>query len=312
MKKIDLTFGIPVYNSAEYIGDLLNCFKSTDLFNYEVIIVDDGSSDNSYSVCKGFKNSNFRVFKKENGGVSSARNFIIEHAHGEFLTFVDADDLIDFKKYVEIFEKIKHSDCEYWIGIRNKKKYFNKQITQISYLVENELINSPVDKFYKLNIINTNNVRFDNRFSLGEDLLFNMLYLKSVYSFNPYFSDNMYIIRRINNNSLTKKIRKDKFEELMNVNRIITSDYHDKRINMSFEYIRIKNCLSCAKDMLNNKEEYSFKTIFQNIKRMKKYKKKDFCFLNTMKTSLIYNAWYYCPTFLLLLFIIIINKHYYK
>ena len=62
MKKIDLTFGIPAYNCEEYIEELLYCFKNSQHFTYEIIVVNDGSTDNTLKICENFKNKNLKIF----------------------------------------------------------------------------------------------------------------------------------------------------------------------------------------------------------------------------------------------------------
>ena len=300
MKKFDLTFGIPVYNAEKYIGELLDCFKETNKFTYEVIIVDDGSNDSSYSICKKYKNKHFKVYKKENGGVSSARNYIIDKSQGEWITFIDADDLIEFDKYESIFKKIREDKYDYHIGIRNRKKFINR-INDISYLIENEIINSPVDKFYKRKIINDNRIIFNNKYSLGEDLLFNLQYLKKVMKCYYYYSNEMYIIRIIDYNSLTHKYREDKFDELMAVNEECKNLYkNNEKILKSLEYIRIKNCISCIKDYFIFDGIYDKTKLKNNIISMKKEHKREYLILNSIKTTIIYNLWYLlCPNLLM-------------
>jgi glycosyltransferase involved in cell wall biosynthesis len=86
---------IPVYNSENYLGGLFDCLKNQTYQNFEVILVDDGSTDKSCEICdETAKNdSRFRVIHKENGGVSSARNAGINAAAGEYIAFIDSDDL---------------------------------------------------------------------------------------------------------------------------------------------------------------------------------------------------------------------------
>lgn len=297
MESIDLTFGIPVYNAEEYIKELLDCFKETNKFTYEVIIVDDGSKDNSYNICKKYKNKYFKVYHEENKGVSSARNFIIDKSKGEWITFIDADDLIDFNKYEKLFVKIKEEDYDYHIGIR-KQKHFNYNKHKLYYLIEHELINSPIDKFYKMEIINKNCLRFNSKYSLGEDLLFNLYYLKNIEKINYYYSDGMYVIRTINDNSLTHKFRNNKYNELMNVNKECMDIFsNDIIVKKSLEYIRIKNCISCIKDIsiFPNK----FKDKISYIKQIKKEQKFKYFYLNNFKTTIIYYFFHLCPYFLL-------------
>ena len=300
MENIDLTFGIPVYNAEKYIKELLNCFKEESDFKYEVIIIDDGSIDNSYKICKQYKNSIYKILHHKNRGVSYTRNRIIEEAKGKWITFIDADDLIDFDKYKTIFLKIKDNNSDFYIGI-NDNKVFNSKKKKLSYIIENEIINSPINRFYKTEILKNNNIKFDIRFSLGEDLLFNLKYTKQVKKIDFYFSDDMYIIRNINNESLTHKYRNDKYEELMSVNAECKAIFKNNiNILKSLEYIRIKNCISCVKDYYIFDDIYDKHRIKSIIKKMKKEYNRKYILLNNVRSTIIYNLWYLSSPILLM------------
>ena len=89
---------IPVYNVEGYIEKCLNSIKIQTYSNFEVIIVNDGSPDNSEKKIKTFlKDKRFKYYKKENGGLSDARNYGIKYTTGDYLLFVDSDDYIDKK-----------------------------------------------------------------------------------------------------------------------------------------------------------------------------------------------------------------------
>lgn len=95
MKKISVV--VPVYNVESYIEECVESLIKQDFDDYEVIFVDDGSKDNSVNKIKlkieGY--ADFRIVTKANGGLSSARNFGLQYAEGEFVTFVDSDDYLD-------------------------------------------------------------------------------------------------------------------------------------------------------------------------------------------------------------------------
>ena len=86
---------IPLFNKEQYIAETLDSVIHQTFDDYEVIIVNDSSTDRSLSIVKSFeiKDSRFNVYTIPNGGVSNARNFGIKHSHGEFVCFLDADDL---------------------------------------------------------------------------------------------------------------------------------------------------------------------------------------------------------------------------
>ena len=88
---------IPVYNTESYIGVCLESLVKQTYTNFEVLMIDDGSTDNSGRICQEYteSDSRFHYYRKENGGVSSARNLGIEYSRGDYLTFVDSDDWVE-------------------------------------------------------------------------------------------------------------------------------------------------------------------------------------------------------------------------
>lgn len=86
---------IPVYNVAPYLNQCIDSVLSQTYTDYEIILVDDGSTDGSEIICDSYVNQRIRVFHTDNHGLSTARNFGIKQAHGTFIYFLDSDDWID-------------------------------------------------------------------------------------------------------------------------------------------------------------------------------------------------------------------------
>lgn len=120
---------IPVYNTEEYIKECLKSVKKQTFKNYEVIIVNDGSTDNSKETIEKLikNNSNFNLYTKENEGLSSARNYGVKKAKGEYLIFLDSDDYIDtsllevINNYIEENKKVELIRYEV-IKVENNKE----------------------------------------------------------------------------------------------------------------------------------------------------------------------------------------------
>ena len=87
---------VPVYKAEKYVGECIESILSQTYTDFELLLVDDGSPDKSGEICDYYagKDPRIIVYHKENGGVSSARNYGIEHAVGEWICFVDSDDTI--------------------------------------------------------------------------------------------------------------------------------------------------------------------------------------------------------------------------
>lgn len=88
---------VPVYNVEKYLRRCIDSILAQTFTDFELLLIDDGSKDNSRDLCDGYamKDERVRVFHKKNGGVSSARNLGLDNAKGEWVSFVDADDYLD-------------------------------------------------------------------------------------------------------------------------------------------------------------------------------------------------------------------------
>lgn len=158
---------IPIYNAEKTMHIMMNCLSNQTYKNFEVILVDDGSTDNSLELCYKLsrENSNFKVYTKENEGAYSARNLGLQKASGEFIAFLDADDKID-SNYLEILlDACKNADisiCD--VSIEKDGLEINKFTHQDSILSRTEAINEllnrksinsgPCAKLFKKKILN--------------------------------------------------------------------------------------------------------------------------------------------------------------
>ena len=285
--RIDITFGIPMYNSEKYIGSLLECFRKSNVFNYEILIVNDGSTDNSESICLKKKELPIRIISQENSGVSTARNKIIKEANGKYIAFIDSDDLIYFDEYEKALMKMIEEEADLLIA---GNRY------SISKLIEKEIINSP-HKIYRTQLLRDRKIFFNKNISLGEDLLFNLDYYNNCISI-CFYEREIYNYRQVNTSSLTAKYRNNKFEELMFVYEKCNNMFSEKKVKKALEYIRIKNCFSCLKSELYYKKKHK-EEITKYIKKLRSYKKFNFTILNSVKANFIYYIWYLSPRWLL-------------
>lgn len=107
MEKPLISVVLPIYNVEKYLERCVKSVCAQTYQNIEILLIDDGSTDNSRIMCDKYLNEDkrIRVFHKKNGGLSDARNYGIEHARGEFITFIDSDDYVD-DDYVEYLYKI--------------------------------------------------------------------------------------------------------------------------------------------------------------------------------------------------------------
>ncbi len=175
MEKDLVSIIIPVYNVANYIERSVSSLLNQTYKNIEIILVNDGSSDNSSEICNNlinsYKGDNLHLIEQENQGVSSARNVGLKKANGEYIMFVDADDWVD-ETYVEkLYTAIKDNDADIafcgfveWYSNEKQIRYSN---TDAIYSLEDYYVKYQMKRpglwsgIYKNEIIQRNNVHFD-------------------------------------------------------------------------------------------------------------------------------------------------------
>lgn len=135
MRKINplLSIIIPVYNGDKYIEACMRSIVNQTYRNLEIIIIDDGSKDSSYEICRKFMRMDNRIklISQKNMGVSSARNHGLELCTGEYITFVDSDDTVELDMYEILMKEFNENDidiaiCSYSKVIKNESGSYNK------------------------------------------------------------------------------------------------------------------------------------------------------------------------------------------
>lgn len=113
---------VPIYNVEKYLRQCLDSIQDQSYQNFECLLINDGSPDNSADICKEYvsKDPRFRYIEKENGGVSSARNLGLEHSKGEYITFIDSDDWVDLDYLEVLHSKIKEYNTDFVISSYKK------------------------------------------------------------------------------------------------------------------------------------------------------------------------------------------------
>lgn len=144
MKPI-ISIVMPVYNVEKYIRQCLESIKHQTFSNFEVIIVDDGSPDNSDSIYKEYVNidKRFKVIKKENGGVSKARNTGLEAASGDYVIFIDSDDWLPVDALETLYNKATESGADITIG--DATIAYDTGVNEYVHLFNNEFCTENTD-----------------------------------------------------------------------------------------------------------------------------------------------------------------------
>lgn len=205
-----LSIIIPIYNKEQYLPECLDSVLQQDIpaDDYEVLCVNDGSTDQSLSIMNRYKAQygNLRVYDKVNGGVSSARNLGLEHAHGDYIWFIDPDDLIMKNCLAILRQKCLAGDCD-WLVI-GSYQFLDGAVTaaqlQGGQLTPDRVNHGSIwNKLIKRDLIEKRHVRFDERMSYAEDALF--LHQLGYQPGGQYHSAAIYLYRQ-NQQSVTSQI----------------------------------------------------------------------------------------------------------
>lgn len=209
---------IPMYNCKRYIEKCLESLIAQSLTEFEIIVVNDGSTDGSEHIVTAFieknKTQNIRLLSKPNGGISSARNMGIDEAKGEWLAFVDADDWVEPDYLKSMIDQLKKYPADFCIAgfrkyIENTGEmrdsyspafYYGSRETSI----EKFCYTAAYSRLYSRDIVVKNNLRYDVRILYGEDRAFNFTYLSFVKNC-LVLNDKKYIYR-IREGSQTQKL----------------------------------------------------------------------------------------------------------
>lgn len=206
---------VPVYNTEKYLHRCVDSILAQTFSDFELLLINDGSKDKSATICDEYaqKDSRVRVFHKENGGASSARNLGLDNAVGEWITFVDSDDWIDTNYLIQLYKFETKSDLylsgytPHLIDIKDAT-YKNKE--EIKSILNKHIFyfSNVCGKLFRSDIINQNKIMFDKNINYAEDTVFVFSYLqhiKSIHtnaSFGYYYENSDY--------SLSKQIRTPK------------------------------------------------------------------------------------------------------
>ena len=237
---------VPVYNVEKYLYECIQSIVSQSYTDWECILIDDGSTDNSGLLCdKWVKQDNrIKVIHQENQGVSVARNQGIDKAVGEFITFIDSDDWIEKDCFTTLTKHISQKSSDLYVSgiIQNFNDGTNLTYTpthQISFCLNSEnvhhfidlnrkyLLYGPTANLYRKSIIQEYNIRFRTDLSHGEDLLFNYDYLEHINSITC-IEKAYYHYRILGSGTLSSTIRYDRFDIDYKQWKVLQSFYQRK------------------------------------------------------------------------------------
>lgn len=246
---------VPVYNVSRYLDECLQSIADQFYSDWECILVDDGSKDDSGAICDRWvqKDARFRVIHQQNQGVSAARNNGIKASTGEYLCFIDSDDWVDPDYLKNLYDHIgaaeiavsglvqEYDDHNGAKTIPSMTKVFAMEPSSVLDFVDLNkkfLLYGPVQKLYCRDIITRYDIHFPVGCAYGEDLQFNYAYLEHVKKISQVAKFD-YHYRIIGSGTLSSKLRPNQFGQ----------DYEQWQLLRDF-YVRHDMWLEPAKQLL--------------------------------------------------------------
>ena len=182
---------VPVYNTAQYLSACLDSILAQTFDDFELLLVDDGSTDDSPAICDGYKakDDRVRVFHRGNGGVSAARNLGVEQAKGDWICYVDSDDEVKPDYLKVMVEAICSERCLVMGNLSDDRMSGNlrEDITlhgqeMVRYLLETGalFLSGPVAKLFRRELLIENAIRFPEGIHYGEDMVYLFNYLNVI------------------------------------------------------------------------------------------------------------------------------------
>lgn len=197
---------VPVYNTEKYLHRCIDSILSQTFTDFELLLINDGSKDNSGAICDEYaqKDNRVRVFHKENGGVSSARKFGVENARGTFITFLDSDDTFIEEVLISI---AKEMDSNIDILVTSCK--YSSFVTQEQFqedLISNKINAALHGRFFRNDIISESLLDIPRYFVIGEDLILNLC--SSLYARRIKYLSTVIYKYNLNVESITQNFKR--------------------------------------------------------------------------------------------------------
>ena len=226
---------IPIYNSQNTINKCVKSVLNQSFKDIELLLINDGSTDDSLSVIRKIKDKRIRIIDKKNEGVSKTRNLGIKVASGDYIMFVDNDDYLDEKCIEEFVNNIKDNDI--LIGgykrVTDNKTLFKCKLKDKKW--SKYIVMAPWAKLYNREFLLKNKIEFFD-YKIGEDVYFNLQAINKTNKINtiPSISYNWYY----NESSVSNTIQKGLNEEI-DINKLLNNiiaidNFYDNELNIYY------------------------------------------------------------------------------
>lgn len=252
---------VPVYNAELYLERCVNSILGQSFLDFELILMDDGSTDNSPAICDamGEKDPRIRVIHKQNTGVSDTRNRAIQFACGKYVAFVDADDYIAEKMLELMYQELHNHSCDlvmcnYYVDSGDKltpakMKYEQSYDTKMD--VKNRLLKryyetdqvglySLCNKLFRRSLIVNHQIEMNVELAIAEDAWFVFDYLK-VCSSVRYVSVPLYYYYQ-NPNSAMHRVRLDQYEKWVYTRKRLLAENENLQFKLDYQKFYSEFC----------------------------------------------------------------------
>ena len=287
---------VPVYNVEKYLGRCVESLTHQTMQEIQIILVDDGSTDNSSSICDEYavKDRRILVIHKKNEGQGIARNQGLAKAFGQYVCFLDSDDYYELNTCEILYEHLKETNADlccfgYQIDDKDgnlvRRPLIREQIYQGEEVTNDFILHyfgdlpeddnlrgfSSCMSVFRMSIIKDNNLVFPSeRKVLSEDTIFSLEFCK--YAECVTTLSKVFYHYCQNAESFSQGYRKDKFEKtkiLYSVLKKYTKEYHiEDKTNIRLSMLIWVNLMSCLKQETRRIPEYGRKEVFKRIKQM--------------------------------------------
>lgn len=249
---------VPVYNVEKDLERCINSILAQTYENFELIIVNDGSTDSSGNICRSFTDKRIRYYEKANGGLASARNYGLQRATGDYLYCVDSDDYIDSDCLEYCLKKARETDadivlCGYLMENGNKKQTINATAgvyegeeinSRLAELKAKNIIDPAWNKLYRMDFVKNSGIVFPEG-EIYEDTDFNLRLLK--HKPRIVLSERCFYHYILHMGSITRRFNPEKLSTIKR--RAILLKEVSSGIDEYCDYYYIKSVLSSIMDM---------------------------------------------------------------
>ena len=224
MERKKISIVVPIYNSEKFLSNCIESILNQNFQDYELLLINDGSTDSSLSICQKYFESNrnkIKLFNNNNYGCSISRNFGIEKAQGKYIVFIDSDDWIEKDMLYDMYQLAEKEESDVVLS-GAFYEYIDEKISIVSipekteesffWFKDKNLVSMICSKLWRLDLIKEKNIRFNPKIKLAEDFVFNVSVLLEAKKISVLGKADYHYVLHDNNSVFNVENRKDIFK----------------------------------------------------------------------------------------------------